>query len=283
MSPLLLIVVYCVLILLASLAGGMVPLLIRLTHTKMQVAISFVAGLMLGVGLLHMLPHAIAEVGMAGLDQVVACLLFGFLAMFFVERFFSFHHHDVEDEHQSHAAHELTWSGAAVGLTLHSVLAGIALAASVEAESGSGQQQFVVGLATFLVIFLHKPFDSMTLGTLMAVGDWPLRVRHLINGLFALAIPVGAVLFYVGVGGSQGAAGAALAWALAFSAGMFLCIAMSDLLPELQFHRHDRIKLSVALVLGLALAWAIGQFEPHGHGQHEHDHHEKTPAVRNHG
>lgn len=41
--------------------------------------------------------------------------------------------------------------------------------------------------------------------------------------------------------------------ALSFSAGTFLCIALSDLLPELQFHSHDRFKLSVALLAGFFL------------------------------
>ncbi|MEM1304606.1 MAG: hypothetical protein AAGG46_06900, partial [Planctomycetota bacterium] len=53
--------------------------------------------------------------------------------------------------------------------------------------------------------------------------------------------------------------------ALAFSAGVFLCISMSDLLPELQFHQHDRLKLSVALVLGLTLAYAACRMETHTH------------------
>ena len=59
----------------------------------MQLAISFVAGAMLGVGVLHLLPHALIELG--SIDQVVWCLLAGFLAMFFVERFFAYHHHDI--------------------------------------------------------------------------------------------------------------------------------------------------------------------------------------------
>ncbi len=41
--------------------------------------------------------------------------------------------------------------------------------------------------------------------------------------------------------------------ALAFSAGTFLCIALSDLLPELQFHSHDRLKLSISLIAGFCL------------------------------
>jgi zinc and cadmium transporter len=49
--------------------------------------------------------------------------------------------------------------------------------------------------------------------------------------------------------------------ALAFCAGTFLCIACADLLPELQFHSHDRLKLTLALAAGLGVAILIGQLE----------------------
>jgi len=56
--------------------------------------------------------------------------------------------------------------------------------------------------------------------------------------------------------------GRILAAALAFSAGAFICIALGDLLPEIQFHSHDRAKLTVLFILGIALAWSIGAVEP---------------------
>jgi len=49
---------YCALVLLASLAGGWLLLIIHPTHTRLQLATSFVAGLMLGIALLHFLPDA---------------------------------------------------------------------------------------------------------------------------------------------------------------------------------------------------------------------------------
>jgi zinc and cadmium transporter len=118
----------------------------------------------------------------------------------------------------------------------------------------------LAGIGTFLVILLHKPFDSMTIGMLMARGGWSLRWRHMVNALFALAIPLGIALFYAGLARSE-QTGMLLAYSLAFSAGTFLCISLSDLLPELQFHDHDRGKLSVSLVLGLVLALAVGRLE----------------------
>ena len=72
---------YCLLILLASLAGGWLPIFVNLTHTRLQVATSFVAGMMLGVALLHLLPHAWAD--FQSIDQTVHWLLGGFLMMFF--------------------------------------------------------------------------------------------------------------------------------------------------------------------------------------------------------
>jgi zinc and cadmium transporter len=265
----------------------------------MEFAVSFVAGLMLGVALLHMLPHAVAgavaaavaaDAGAPGraVTSIMWWLLAGFMAMFFIERFFCYHHHDVPDEDDEHAHnhdgghaahHDVTWSGAALGLFLHSLLNGVALAASVADSHGDT----LAGLGTFLVIFLHKPFDAMTIGMLMARGGWSLAWRHIVNGLFSLAIPLGVLVFYFGLmpgatspGDTSG--GLIAAYALSFSAGTFLCIASSDLLPELQFHQHDRVKLSAALVLGLSVALAVAKLEEATHGIHSHGALPPTPA-----
>ena len=94
----------------------------------------------------------------------------------------------------------------------------------------------------------------------MALGRRSVAARHLVNGAFALVVPLGVVSFVAGVRVASGQ-GSLLSSALAFSAGTFLCISLSDLLPELQFHRHDRLKLSAALLLGLALAWGAKGLE----------------------
>ena len=257
---------YCLLILAVSVVGGMIPMWVRLTHLRMEVAVSFVAGVMLGVGLMHLLPHAIEQAGPGHAQGVLFWVLCGWLAMFFLERVFAFHHHEYEGgealcshenhDHEDDHAHELTWSGAALGLTLHSIIAGVALAAAVSHGHG---QLMLPGLGAFLAIVLHKPFESMTISTLMAHGGWSVPWRHAINGLFALAIPVGVLVFHFGLMSAEGGIG--LAYALAFSSGMFLCISASDLLPELQFHSHDRLKLSAALIVGLAVAYAVCHLE----------------------
>jgi zinc and cadmium transporter len=95
--------------------------------------------------------------------------------------------------------------------------------------------------------------------------------RQLLNFLFALATPLGVVLFSLGANKFADSNAVLLGCALAFCAGTFLCIACSDLLPELQFHSHDRFKFSITLMAGLAVALLIGQFEASGHELHGHD------------
>jgi zinc and cadmium transporter len=291
-SSVTLLAIYCSLVLLASLAGGWLLLIIRPTHSRLQIAISFVAGLMLGIALLHFMPDADEQ--LHSIDRVAAWLLGGFLTMFFVQRFFHFHHHDVPEgdpedcchdhpvphEHQSAEVHEddddhghehhahtlaeksaqhLSWVGTALGMTLHSLLDGLALAAAVEAGA-KGHASFA-GLGVALVVILHKPFDAMAVSALMTASGSSRFLRHLLNSLFALVSPLGAVLFYFGASHVADSNAAFLGCALAFCAGSFLCIASSDLLPELQFHSHDRFKLSIALLAGLAVAVVIKQFE----------------------
>ncbi len=104
---------------------------------------------------------------------------------------------------------------------------------------------------------MHKPADALTISTLMVRGGSVRWLVHLVNFGFGLMIPAGVALFVVGSSEfTPGAASSITAGALAFSAGTFLCIALSDLLPELQFHSHDRLKLSLALLAGVGLMGA---------------------------
>ncbi|MFN5532337.1 MAG: ZIP family metal transporter, partial [Planctomycetaceae bacterium] len=195
----------CVIVMFASLLGGWIPSRVRLTHRRLQFLISLVGGLMLGVGVLHQLPHgyAIASDAGLGLDWCVRWLLGGMLLTFFLLRWFHFHshgpaeelpaapltgwhdhdhdhgrapslsssqspaqhtaaRHDHDHEHDhshdhghdhdhahSHAhAHghshghshavpfgKASWLGILIGLSLHTLLDGIAMAAHVEADA----------------------------------------------------------------------------------------------------------------------------------------------------
>jgi zinc and cadmium transporter len=116
----------------------------------------------------------------------------------------------------------------------------------------------------------------------MAVGGWSARSQTWANSIFALICPLGAGLFVLGVHKFSGHQSTIVGSALAASAGVFLCIALADLLPEMEFHRQNRVQLTAALVAGIALGWAIHLLEPaHSHEQgHAESTHEAAAAEK---
>jgi zinc and cadmium transporter len=203
----------------------------------------------------------------------VGWLMAGLIVMLLLLRMFHFHQHDFSEEEQDLAcdhhhhsepssAHHLSWVGIALGLGLHTIIDGVALGAVIQGESFDAHTSGLLGLGVFLAILLHKPLDALSITAVMSAGGWPSSSRTIANVLFALMCPLGALLFFFGVDYLGDNREYAVGAALAFSAGAFICIALSDLLPEVQFHSHDRMKLTVAFLLGIVLAWAIGGIEP---------------------
>ena len=85
---------------------------------------------------------------------------------------------------------------------------------------------------------------------------------------YVAMIPIGAFAFVLTSGAlEEGLKQKLTGFALAFSAGTFIFIALSDLLPEVQFHRHDRVPLFLALVFGVVLMGFIAYLESLGEGK----------------
>ncbi|MGC4003238.1 MAG: ZIP family metal transporter [Pirellulales bacterium] len=171
--------------------------------------------------------------------------------------------------------------GVFFGLAAHTIIDGLALGAVVHPEfvtHGETCEALVrwAGFGYFLAVILHKPFDSMSITSLMRFSGWSNRATTTVSVIYALIAPLGTALFYLGLQNSGGDQQLWLGGTLAFAAGACICIAGSDLLPELQFHSHDRFKLSLALLLGLGLAWGLVYVEEqghdHSHGGHGHGH-----------
>jgi zinc and cadmium transporter len=308
MSPVLLLVIYCILIVGASLLGGWLPSLLRLTHTRLQLMMSGVGGLMLGIGLFHLLPHGVNEY--VSLDRAIWWMMTGLLTTFFLIRIFHSHQHaplepslgPAEDAAPDeglvsspahgdgcHGHHHPTsgknrWIGVFLGLSLHTLLDGAALAAGVLHDHEHSPDRLLFGFAVFLGILLHKPLDSLSITTLMTAGGWKPGTQQVVNFAYAAMCPVGAALFYLGVRETP-QQDLIVGCALAFAAGIFVCISMGDLLPELEFHSHDRVKLTAALLVGVGVAYGIGYLEPdhvHSHSarpvdaeHHDHEAHDK--------
>lgn len=276
-------VLYCVLIAIASMFGGSLPTIVKLTHQRIQLTLSLVSGVMLGVALLHLLPHAIYE--LKSPEFALGVCLFGLLFMFFMVRMFHFHQHDLavdmdhghkqkdlcdhdQDHHhlnceQHSGGVDLSWLGLCFGLAIHTIIDGIALAAAV--QEGRSSQFSLAGMGVFLAIVLHKPLDALSITSLMAIKGWDVSKQMTVSLVFALMCPLGAIVFAITIDQFVDYRNMILGLALAFSAGIFLCISLGDLLPEVHFHSHDRLKLSGMLLLGVGIAFLIEWIPGHRH------------------
>jgi zinc and cadmium transporter len=251
-------------ILVGALAGGALPLFA--TIRRSDLLLSFSAGVMLGAAFFHMLPEAVDQGG----SHVVPFVVLGFLALYLAERFVLVHvcaepgpnrrlstagaplpHHEDEHDHDhgDHAHPDGTGCdvhtlglAAWLGMSAHTLVDGFALgAASVTPE---------LGLLVFLAILAHKVPNSFSLSTILLSEGYSRGRAVAMNAAFALMVPVGAGIYLLLREAVQGPRFTALA--LAASAGTFLHLSLSDILPDLHRRGESRWRLSAALVAGLA-------------------------------
>ncbi|MFN0009535.1 MAG: SO_0444 family Cu/Zn efflux transporter [Planctomycetota bacterium] len=243
-----------------SLAGALLPLLRRWSERGLHMFVSISAGVFLGTVFLHLLPHlagvdpdghahhAEAEGAGPSLAPWIAAL-FGLLLLFSLEKVWL----RSVSEGAAQDPHRALWAATWLGLGMHSISEGMALAAIL--EDPAVRTQLLVS------ILAHKATEAFSLATVM-------RLAHLGNArsvtflaLFALLGPLGIL-----IGSELASEGGVLGQVLTgFACGTFLYVALCDLLPEV-FHGVERawIKLgAVALgVLATAvtlprLAWAV--------------------------
>jgi zinc and cadmium transporter len=255
--------VYACAILGGAMAGGALPLLGRMRRSDAM--LSFSAGIMLGAAFFHMLPEAAEGAGLSAIPFV----LVGFLFLFLVERFVLVHVCAEPGPASATAggaggaagcAHGATGCGvhtiglaAFVGLSLHTMVDGFAL--------GAASSESAVGFMVFLAILAHKVPSSFSLSTILRAEGYSTRRALVMNAAFATMVPLGAALYLVLRGVVHAQSFTALA--LAASAGTFLHLALSDILPDLHRRGGSKIRLSGALLVGVGLMWTL-RFVHHG-------------------
>ena len=250
-----------------SFIGGKLAVLGSMTHTRIQVLMSLVAGFILGIAMYHLFPHSLERIsGPGNVEKAVAWVVFGMILMIFLLRIFHFHQHDFSSEagelydHHDHGhsgAQTRSMFGVAMGLGVHTVTEGVALGTSMRVSSPHEDGGALPALGVFLAIVLHKPLDAYSIIGMMKFAGYGARARAAANVAFASLCPIVALASFWGVGLLGPDDGSVIGYVLAFAAGAFLCIALSDLLPEIHFHSHDRGKLIVSLLVGIGLAYAL--------------------------
>ncbi len=286
--------IYALIVAALSLIGAAVPLRFRFGHAQVQVYLSLAAGALLGAALFHLLPEASEHIhGGFGLPAVVGIGLVFLLQRYLaphshepLDTHHSHHHHDHQSEardqkthHHSHARPLVTGMVAILALSIHSFFDGVAIGAAIGPSSPGAPGS--LAFAVFLSVLIHKPMDGLSLSVLLLNAETPRRRLWCIQVFYAALVPVGALAF-MATRGAVAEPSTLVGYTLAFSAGTFLAIALTDLLPELHFHAHDRHKLSFALLFGLLVMWLtslIGHGDSHA-AEHDSGHAEAHDIVQ---
>lgn len=245
-----------------SLAGGVYLLKTRKAGDKLQkLAVPFAAGALLAAAFLDLLPEAIHEGG----EDALTITLVGLLCFFVLERGLSwFHHHHEEDASHTHTRRNV-WL-IVIGDTLHNFLDGLAIGAAFLLSPATG------AIAAVAIAAHEIPQEIGDFALMLSKGMAAKRVL-LVNLSSALVTILGAALVY-GLGDGLPIPEASL---LAITAGFFIYIAASDIIPSIHAEQKRRLAniQTVVLIIGVIFVGVTSQFAhsflPHeeSHGTHE--------------
>lgn len=227
---------------LVSFIGGALLLFKQLRTQKIATyLVSFAAGTMLAVAFLDLLPEALEEA--SGEVNIFIWAFLGMIAFFFLERFVLwFHHHD--SHHNTQPASVLILLGDGV----HNFIDGVAIAAAFLVSPA-------LGVVTTLAMAAHEVPQEIADFSILIHGGMKKAKALLFNFFSALAALAGAVGGFFFLENLEGA----LSILLSFTAGMFIYIASSDLIPELHkdFEKQKSWVQTLPFVLGIVVLWIL--------------------------
>jgi len=212
----------------------------KLLHKILFGLIGFSAGALIGGAFLHILPEALEKTNSI---SVFYYLILGIVLFFMMERYFYWRHCHEEGACDVHAFTYLNL----IGDGFHNFIDGMVIAAS-----------FIVsvklGIATTLAVILHEIPQELGDFAVLVHGGFTKKKALLCNFVSALMAMIGAIAAYFITDIAAGFAN----FILPLTAGGFIYIATSDLIPEI--HKEKDLKRStsafIAFLFGIAfMAW----------------------------
>ncbi len=200
--------------------------------------VSLAAGVLLGTAFLHLLPEAYELIQ----EDLFFWALVGMAIFFCIEAFIGFHACKEEDFNQ----HEhVLGPVASMGILIHSLLDGIAIAIGYEIDPK-------LGLITALAVMVHELPEGIFTFSILVHGQMKLKKATQWTVAVALATPVGTALTLLFTPNLEESA---LGILLGIAAVSFIYIAASDLIPESPKSRS--LTTAVCMVLGLVLIFFL--------------------------
>ncbi len=222
-----------------SLIGGIYLLFDKKGGRFLQrISVPFAAGALLAASFFDLIPEALHESG----ESIVSWILVGLLTFFLMERFLRWFHHHHEEGEDNVNKYLIIF-----GDSIHNFLDGLAIGAAFLVNPA-------VGIVTTIAIAAHEiPQEIGDFGLLLSKG-MKRRSVLMVNAFSALMTVVAAVVMYA-LGGSLDLP---LGTILAITAGFFIYIAASDIIPTI--HKKTDIKLAnleaLVLLLAVLLVWS---------------------------
>ena len=239
--------------------GALIGGIILLSKEKFALKIShflasFAAGILLGTAFFDLLPEAVHKGEETGIN-IFPWALFGIVLFFLLERFIHwFHHH--EEFHKDEEESKSTLPLIIFGDTMHNFIDGVVIAATFMVS-------VPLGIATSVSVFAHEiPQEIGDFGLMLHKGLKPKKII-LVNVLSAAIAFLGAILTYSLGNILEGY----IPVFLAITAGFFIYIASSDLIPEIHHEKRKGFAFveSALLILGVVvMAVSVSLLE---HGQ----------------
>jgi len=213
----------------------------KLMNKVLFLMIGFAAGTLIGAAFLHLLPESVE---LCSGKLVFLYTLFGFSFFFIMERYFYWRHchNGVCDVH---AFTYLNLIGDGIHNFADGVIVSIAFTTDIK-----------LGMVTTLAIIFHEIPQELSDFAILVYGGFSKSKALLFNFLCALTAVLGAMIGYIMTGFVSNLS----VFLIPFSAGGFIYIAASDLLPEL--HREKDVKKSnlslITFLFGILFMWLTG-------------------------
>lgn len=226
--------VYAFIATLASILGGVLPLYTKIKDIRTQYLIGFAAGVLVSTALFEILPEALKVIEPTKLGLPLSL---GFFSLYVVEKV-AMIHACTETECNIHNA---SWVGL-IGLSLESLLDGIAIAIGYLTNP-------VLGLFIALAVIVHEFPVGFSTSIIMRSSGYSTEkslVALIVTSFLTVAGALVSPIFPVHLFGPV----------LAFTAGTFIYIGASDLLPE----AHQSVDWTVVftVVFGAAFIPFVG-------------------------
>lgn len=239
---------YLILILLATIAGGIIPMTVKRVNENFSIyLLAFTGAFLFGVVIMHLLPEVYHELG----HQAGIYIVLGFFLQVFLQQLshgMEHGHTHMPGEHHHHIA----VTPLLLGLSIHAFMEGLPL--GFQYEDHSALPSLMVGIAA------HKIPEALTLITVMIHANKPKRSLWRILIGFALVTPVAALLAGW-LGERFETVQHYLLYVVALVVGAFLHISTTIFYESGTKHHELSKKKVLAIAIGLLLAFLTLIFE----------------------